>query len=295
MNNDKAAKFTAMVISPHADDAAAFCGGTLAKFAESGWKVVLVRVTDDCRDSVGLSVKETVKRARKELQAAARHLGVSELVELGFPTDSLADVPLGKLRERIVYHFRKFRPYAVFSFDPYAPFENNLDHLRTAQAVEEAYWVSCFDLHYPQHLKKGLKPFSVCERWYFAREMKEPNQIEDITEQIGKKTAALLSHETAMKNLLNQFKLQLDTWGRSVPLIEFSLNTDMKPLLEGYLAEQAKSLAKQHGLAGGRMAEVFRLVRFGDLEGLFQILAQPIPGAPEPPKRAALDVTPKKE
>ncbi len=43
---------TAMVISPHADDAAAFCGGTLAKLALDGWNVVLVRVTDDRKDSV---------------------------------------------------------------------------------------------------------------------------------------------------------------------------------------------------------------------------------------------------
>lgn len=31
---------TALVFSPHADDAAAFCGGTLAKLAHHGWKIV---------------------------------------------------------------------------------------------------------------------------------------------------------------------------------------------------------------------------------------------------------------
>ncbi|GAB4482216.1 MAG: hypothetical protein Kow0088_25030 [Anaerolineales bacterium] len=43
---------TALVISPHADDAAAFCGATLAKLAAQGWKIVLVRVTNDSKDSV---------------------------------------------------------------------------------------------------------------------------------------------------------------------------------------------------------------------------------------------------
>ena len=52
---------TALVISPHADDAAAFCGATLAKFAAQGWKVVLVRVTDDAKDSVGHSIEETIR------------------------------------------------------------------------------------------------------------------------------------------------------------------------------------------------------------------------------------------
>ncbi len=32
---------TAMVVSPHADDAAAFCGATIAKFADQGWYIVL--------------------------------------------------------------------------------------------------------------------------------------------------------------------------------------------------------------------------------------------------------------
>ena len=48
---------TAMMIAPHADDAAAFCGATLAKLAADGWHVILVRVTDDQKDSIGYSVE----------------------------------------------------------------------------------------------------------------------------------------------------------------------------------------------------------------------------------------------
>ena len=36
---------TVLVISPHADDAAAFCGGTIASLVADGARVVLVRVT----------------------------------------------------------------------------------------------------------------------------------------------------------------------------------------------------------------------------------------------------------
>ena len=69
-------KFTAMVISPHADDAAAFCGATLAKFADEGWHIILVRVTDDCKDSVGLTIEQTIAQNTKELHDAAAILGV---------------------------------------------------------------------------------------------------------------------------------------------------------------------------------------------------------------------------
>ena len=58
---------TALVISPHADDAAAFCGATLAKFVDEGWKIILVRITDDRKDSIGLSIEETIKKNSQEL------------------------------------------------------------------------------------------------------------------------------------------------------------------------------------------------------------------------------------
>jgi N-acetylglucosamine malate deacetylase 1 len=281
---------TAMVISPHGDDASAFCGGTLAKLSSQGWKIVMVRVTDDCKDSVGLTIEETIKRNTEEMRAGAKHLGISEIVELGLETDCLADFPLTKLRERIIYNFRKFRPYAVFSFDPFGLYEGNMDHIRVAQAVEEAYWTSCFDLHHPEHFKENLKPFSVCERWYYGRELMHPNHYEDITEFAKNKIDALMCHKTAMKNLLSQYKLQLETWGKKVALVDHSMNVDMTFLMNVYITEQAKAAAKNFKLEEGRMAESYRLVRFGDLEELFQLSGELLPGAEEPPKRDSLDI-----
>lgn len=280
---------TAMMISPHADDAAAFCGGTLAGLADQGWRVVLVRVTDDCKDSVGLTVEETKKRIRAELEKAAAILGIAEIVELDYETDCLADVSLVKLRERIVYLFRKHRPYAVFSFDPFGLYEDNMDHIRVAQAVEEALWVSAFDLHHPEHFKEGLEPFCVCERWRFARELPKTTCVEDITDTIARKIDAFAAHKTMVDNMLNRYILQLRTWGRRVPLLEQSLEGDSRGLLEAFLTEQAKDVGERFGLGEGRLGEPFRLERFGDLEGLFQLFSEPIPGAPEPPKRKGLD------
>jgi LmbE family N-acetylglucosaminyl deacetylase len=278
---------TALMISPHADDAAAFCGGTLAKLAAQGWKVVVVRVTDDSKDSVGLAVAETRRRNAEDLRTAAGRLGVSEIVELGYETDCLADVSLVQLRERIVYLIRKYKPYAVFSFDPFGLYEDNMDHVRVAQAAYEAFWVSAFDLHHPEHFQEGLAPFAVCERWLFAREFVKANYAEDVTEQIGNKIDAMNSHQEMIKNMLNRYILQLRTWGKRVPLLEGAIN-DPRGLLEAFLTEQAKSVAAEFGLPDGRLAEKFRLERFGDLEGLFQLFSEPIPGA-EPVHRPGID------
>jgi LmbE family N-acetylglucosaminyl deacetylase len=282
---------TAMVISPHADDAAAFCGATLAKFADQGWKVILVRVTDDRKDSLGLSIEETIQRNTDELREAARILGIQEIVELGFETDVLADVPLGKLRERIVYLFRKYRPYAVFSFDPDGLYENNQDHRRVAQAVDEGFWVACFDKHYPEHFEEGLEPFSVCERWYFARQLPNVTHIEEVSETIERKILALCAQREMMRNTINQSRLQLRTWGKQVPWLEKSVDGDMRPLLAMFVQEQAKAVAVQAGMDSETcLGEAFRLVRFGDMEPLFQMMAEPLPGVEQPaPERPDLE------
>lgn len=283
---------TALVISPHADDAAAFCGATLAKLADQGWRVVLVRVTDDRKDSLGLSIEETIEINTRELYEAARILGVHQVVELGFETDMLADIPLGKLRERFVYLFRIYKPYAVFTFDPHGLYENNQDHVRVAQAVDEAFWVACFDKHYPEHFEEGLQPFSVCERWYFARQLPEVTHVEEISQTIERKILALCAHREMMRNTINQSRLQLMTWGKQVPWLEQSMEGDLRPLLGMFMQEQAKAVAEQAGWDTETcLGEAFRLVRFGDMEPLFQMMAEPLPGVEQlAPERPGLDL-----
>jgi len=284
---------TAMVISPHADDAAVFCGATLAKIANQGWKIVLVRVTDDSKDSFGLSVEETIQVNTVQLHEAAAILGITEIVELGYETDCLGDVSRVDLRERFVYLFRKYKPYTVFTFDPDGLYENNLDHVVVAEAVDEAFWVSCFDKHHPEHFEEGLEPFSVCERWYFARRLPEATHAEDVTRFMGAKVDALCAHKIMMKHIFYQYRMQLETWGRRIPWLDDSINQgDLRPLLALAMQEQANAVAKEFSLGEGRMGEAFRLVRFGDLEEMFQALSEPIPGAEVPPPRPGLDLPP---
>jgi len=281
-----------MVVSPHADDVAAFCGGTIARMADEGWRVVLVRVTNDSRDSVGLTVEETVRRNAREFLAAAEILGAAQVEELGFETDRLADVPLCTLRERIVHQIRKHRPYALFGFDPGGRNESNQDHVRVAQATDEALWVAAFDLHHPEHFAEGLEPFSVCERWYFARELPHPNRVEDVSTHMHRRVDALCAHRTMLTNMIQTYRLQLRTWGRRMAWLDESAMGDPHELVATFLQAQAKAIGEKHGLPQGSLAEEYRLVRFGGLEELFQGMSEPIPGADPGPLREGLELPP---
>jgi LmbE family N-acetylglucosaminyl deacetylase len=260
---------TVLVVSPHADDAALFCGGTLRLMANRGARIVLLRVTDDRYDSVGLTVEQTIAANTRDLRHAARLLGVDEIVELGWRTDHLADASEVALRERFIYHIRRVRPYAVLSFDPYGAYhEDNQDHVRVAQAVDESFWTAQFDKHHPEHFAEGLAPHGVYERWYFARRLTEITTAIDISTTLPAKIEAALAHSTMLRHYAHQLVLQARTAGHAIPLAEAAAMGDLRPLLEPLLTAGARATGARHGLPA---AEEFRVVRFGGLERWFGI------------------------
>ena len=88
----------ALVSVAHADDLLLFCGGGVAALTESGWKVTVVRATNDRWDSFGLSESETIEANTKEFNLAMAHLGISRVIELNLDTDQLGDYSEVSLR-----------------------------------------------------------------------------------------------------------------------------------------------------------------------------------------------------
>ena len=263
---------TVLVIVAHADDPTLFCGGTLRLMADSGCRLAMIRVTDDRYDSVGWDVATTIERNRSELERAAGILGIDEIVDLGWETDRLGDASEVALRERFIYHVRRLKPYAVMSYDPYGAFhEDNQDHIRVAAAVDETYWTAQFDKHHPEHVAEGLAPHGVYERWYFARRLVEVTQAVDISSTIDAKVEAAAAHDTMLRNLVHQLRLQAATGGHQITELDDAMTGDLRPLLNRLIRAGAVETGARHGLDH---AEEFRVVRFGGLEPLFGIGGQ---------------------
>jgi LmbE family N-acetylglucosaminyl deacetylase len=253
-----------LLVVAHADDVALFVGGTVAAWSEAGWRVVVVRVTDDRWDSVGLSEDDTIAANAAEFRSAAEILGVSEIVEFGYPTDTLGDVSETGLRERIIGEVRRTKPYALVTFDPYAMYgEDNQDHLKVAAATDEAFWTSQFDKHHPEHFDKGLELHGCFERWYFGRQVVDVTDAVDIGSTLDRKVDAACRHTTMMTNLARQLVLQARTGGWDLPHIEEILSSgDVRPLVEPFVRGTAERAGARHGLVA---AEEFRVVTFGGL------------------------------
>jgi LmbE family N-acetylglucosaminyl deacetylase len=260
-----------LLVVAHADDVALFLGGTVAAWADAGWRVVVVRVTDDRWDSVGSTPEATIAANTAELHEAARILGVDEIVELGHPTDVLGDMSEVALRAEIIRQVRRVRPYALVTFDPFSRFgEDNQDHVKVAAATDEAFWTSQFDLHHPEHLAEGLEPHGAYERWYFGRQVGEVTTVIDISTTLDRKVDAACAHRTMMTNYANQLRLQAATGGWDLPLAEQVLVTgDVRPLMEPLVRGGAARTGARYGVAA---AEEFRVVVYGGLEPLLHRL-----------------------
>jgi LmbE family N-acetylglucosaminyl deacetylase len=267
---------TVLVVVAHADDVALFIGGTVAAWADAGWRVVVVRVTDDRWDSVGSDEESTIRANRAEFERAASVLGVAEIVELGYPTDVLGDVSTVELREHVIRQVRTHRPYALVSFDPYAMYgEDNLDHVAVARAVDESFWTSQFDLHHPEHVAEGLAPHGCFERWYFGRRVIDVTDVVDVTATLDRKVAAGCCHRTMLLNFLNQLRLQAATGGWSLPAIDDALAAgSVDEVLPRLLRASSATVGARYGVGA---AEEFRVVMFGGMEGLLEAFGRRLP------------------
>ncbi|HEX9260306.1 MAG TPA: PIG-L family deacetylase [Acidimicrobiales bacterium] len=254
---------TVLLVVAHADDPALFIGGTIARWAEAGWRVVVVRATDDRWDSVDLDEAATIAANKAGFDAAMAVLGVTEVVELGWPTDTLADISEVALREQVIRAIRAHRPYALVTFDPYAVFgEDNHDHKVVGAATDEAFWTSQFDKHHPEHLAEGLVPHGCFERWYFGRRLAEVTDVVDVSATLDRKVEASLCHEAMLRNVVNQLQMQARTGGYRVRALDEARHGDLRALLEPLLRGAAARTGGAYGLVA---AEEFRVVRFGGM------------------------------
>jgi LmbE family N-acetylglucosaminyl deacetylase len=262
---------TVLVVVAHADDVALFIGGTVAVLSDAGYRVVVVRVTDDRWDSFGLTEEETIAANLVEFQKACDILGVAEIVELGEPTDVLADVSEVRLREMIIRQIRVHQPYALVTFDPYAMYgEDNQDHHKVAAATDEAFWTAQFDKHHPEHLAEGLQLHGCFERWYFGRSVQHVTDVVDIAATLDRKVAAACTHTTMMRNFVNQLQMQARTGGWRIDAVDHALTTnDLDPLLAQLVRAGSAQVGARHGLGA---AEEFRVVRFGGMQALLDSL-----------------------
>jgi N-acetyl-1-D-myo-inositol-2-amino-2-deoxy-alpha-D-glucopyranoside deacetylase len=209
---------TVLGIFAHPDDESLACGGTLARLADAGARVVLLCATRGEAGSISdpalVPDGDLGVVRERELRDAAAVLGVAEVIILDHPDGDLRwdDVP--ELHEEIVEAIRRYRPDAVITFAEDGLYWH-LDHIgvheRTYTAVRSLgrdapplYYVTIQhgvmrEVVKAAHEKGGAPPDS--SFWgiapdAFGDSAKPPTLLVDVRDWVTRKLAALRCHRT---------------------------------------------------------------------------------------------------
>jgi len=223
-----------LVVAAHPDDVDFGAGGTIGAWVDQGVDVAYCIVTDGDAGGHDPSVprEEIPVIRRAEQTAAAKELGVSELIWLGYP-DGQVTVSLA-LRRDIARAIRQVRPQRVIC--PSAErsyvrvFASHPDHLAVGEATLCAVYPDARNpFAFPELAASGLEAHIVDEVYVMGGP--DPDTFVDVTESFEKKVAALRAHVSQTGKMQD---------------------------LAGFLRTWLEATAARGGLAPGRLAEGFR-------------------------------------
>jgi len=188
-----------MVVTPHPDDAEFGVAGTVARWTSEGKDVIYVVCTNGDKGTSDPNIKpdELVRIREQEQLAAAKLLGVREVIFLRHPDQALEDTP--EFRKEIVRLIRMYKPETVITADLYRRRIWHRDHRITSQVTLDAVFPYARDLlSYPDLLEEGLQPHKVKEVLLWGAD--EPNYRTDITDTFDTKIAALRCHKSQISD-----------------------------------------------------------------------------------------------
>jgi len=127
-----------MVVTPHSDDAEFGVAGTVARWTREGKEVIYVVCTNGDKGTGDINIKpeELAKIREKEQLAAAKLLGVREVIFLRYADQTLEDTP--EFRKELVRLIRMYQPETVVTADPYRRYIWHRDHRITGQVTLDA-------------------------------------------------------------------------------------------------------------------------------------------------------------
>jgi LmbE family N-acetylglucosaminyl deacetylase len=193
-----------LVVAAHPDDVEFGAAGTVARWIAEGAEVRYLLLTrgDKGSDDPSADPGALAALREQEQRAAAAEIGVAGVDFLGEP-DGQVEASL-RLRERVTWAIRKFRPEIVMSHDPTVLFVNNewvnhADHRAVGTVVVDAVFPTARDpLNFPEHLAAGLEAWKVAELFLWSTN--EANQLVDIGATLDRKVAALAHHASQFRD-----------------------------------------------------------------------------------------------
>jgi LmbE family N-acetylglucosaminyl deacetylase len=178
-----------LAVGAHPDDLEILCGGTLARYATGGAKVVMAIATDGGAGHMTIPAEELAAIRHGEAQQSAESIG-AELSWLGFHDEMLfEDI---ETRLRMVDAIRAAKPDVILTHDPedYHP-----DHRVVSRLVFDASFLSGLPNVRTKHpFHPGVQSLFYFDTLSGANFM--PTDFVDVTETFAQKQSMLQCHSS---------------------------------------------------------------------------------------------------
>ncbi len=201
----------ALAIGAHPDDVEFGCGATLAKWAAAGCLVHHLVCTDGSKGTWDPHADIPALAARRQLEQreAARRLAgplAGEVVFLGY-VDGELDSDL-EARGRVALAIRRLRPDVVIGHDPWKRYRLHPDHRHAGLLTCDGI-VAARDPHF--FPEQGIAHHRPDHLLLF--EADAPDHLEDVSDWIDPKLAALEAHESQFESTMKAIdEAQLDSF-----------------------------------------------------------------------------------
>ncbi|HEU5300821.1 MAG TPA: PIG-L deacetylase family protein [Acidimicrobiia bacterium] len=185
-----------LAIGAHPDDIEFGCGATLAKWSAAGAEVHLLVLTDGSKGTwdANADTAALVSTRQLEQRAAANALGAVGVVHLGAVDGELQnDV---ETRRHVCGVIRTVRPDVVLGHDPWKRYRLHPDHRRAGDVTIESI-VAARDPHFFPGHDDPHRPSTLV---LFEAEVVD--HVEDVTEHLDAKVAALLAHRSQWRSTM---------------------------------------------------------------------------------------------
>ncbi len=194
-----------LICVAHPDDEV-FCSGTILKLTDSGNDVTLVVGTQGEKGSHNPSLTpEAIADIRRvEMESAALHLGIREVVQLGYRDGELQYAT--DLKETLFRLVRSIRPDIVLTFDPWKRYEIHSDHRVIGFAMIEAAHLGANCWYYHGQLSNDVLCHRSQELYLFNCD--EPNYYVDIAAVFERKLRASSAHASQFGPTIDELQLR---------------------------------------------------------------------------------------
>jgi bacillithiol biosynthesis deacetylase BshB1 len=179
-----------LAIAAHRDDVELTCGGTLLKAVAQGHRTAIIDLTQG----------ETGTRGSAEIRAeeaarAAKILGVSDRINMGFPDAAIVNTP--ETRAELAKAIRRFAPAIVIA--P-ALHGRHPDHRATAELVRDACFIA--GLRKVEPSVPAHRPRKVIHCLSFREDFMKPTFVVDVSDVFERKLEAIRAYESQFDGVI---------------------------------------------------------------------------------------------